>query len=97
MGKGEGGFTHDFTSRDFPFAITLPCFYVWDALFAYATCELDTRHGHSRGRLLERGEGAVEVEGNVVGGFTYCFSIYMVVLCCFHNKSLGLAVSEVEA
>ena len=62
-----------------------------------AAGELDAGERHGEGGLLERGEGAVQVEADVVGGLGYRCLTELILVAEFEDKALGMAIAKVEA
>lgn len=70
---------------------------VGEFMVVNAAGELDAGERHGEGSLLERGEGAVQVEADVVGGLGYRGLTEVVLVAELEDKALGMAVAKVEA
>ena len=70
---------------------------IGELVVVHAAGELDAGESHCEGGLLERGEGAVQVEADVVGGPGYRGLAELVLVAELEDKALGVAVAEVEA
>lgn len=100
--KGRGARTHHFRPRHLPPRVldapaAAPVEDALEVRVAQARGQLDAADRHGGGGLLERGEGAVQVERHAVGGLADAGLGVAAAAGELDDELLGLAVAEVEA